>query len=667
MSDEEHDRHVLQDRFDEPVRPGRVVGSRTSDGVVRLGLDPTRAMGIDHGALRIQSLRRSGWGTATLAYGERDLRGRIAFGAWLLNGHNTAQAEPLGEPLSTRFKRWMRGNEVEPWPVHVLRWLVHGRRRWTLLRFAHWVRVDRASRRGTLQLLDESLAVGFVGRLDGDPIGGGSSFVMHATGHDNGELWAVSAGRVLPVLAGVRNVPLYLVVASDGEDAVFYAASVDGVRGLPELPCVRPLAVLPRGDLEQAHPAVLQSVSGQIGFAADTRVWELLVAEVPAWLDGAGGPMFRVDEPSAGSWEVPQGVGLVQMRLRQHGDVALWLRGGSEPGSGWCLARRRSCWSLTRHDASGSDTVLSSFVMPEVTDTDTHDVQIRDDGQRLGISIDGTLPVGWIDDAREGEQARVHLEAEPGVVHRLLGYPRTAPLPGALRPVRYPARPGRVDPGTGPVLVDCLVDEFRTVGDLELPDREGLPWRRTTGAGRIIATDDGARVDATAECPLPGRVVYTVPSPDPALVEIEIDVKPPGTERGQSERGRAGVVFEQADGDALIVATWLDDVYGGASISSFFRLDGFEDLYDAIWSNVGSGVVWGRPYRLRVCFDGSTYDAYLDDELVIHRNLRDVHPHQRRLRIDRVGLVANWEWGTDTGSVFRRFVARTAPGGDVPR
>ena len=49
-------------------------------------------------------------------------------------------------------------------------------------------------------------------------------------------------------------------------------------------------------------------------------------------------------------------------------------------------------------------------------------------------------------------------------------------------------------------------------------------------------------------------------------------------------------MFEQDDGNALIVSTWLDDEYEGASISSFFRLGGFEDLYDAIWTNVGDRV-----------------------------------------------------------------------------
>ena len=142
-------------------------------------------------------------------------------------------------------------------------------------------------------------------------------------------------------------------------------------------------------------------------------------------------------------------------------------------------------------------------------------------------------------------------------------------------------------------------------------------------------------------------------------VELEIDVLPPGSGRDQGHRGRAGVVFWQDDDNALVVATWLDDHYSGASISSFFLFDGYEDLYDAIWTNVGDRITWGTPYRLRVAFDGLLFTASVDDELVLYRRLTDVHPGQQALQINRVGIVANWEWGTDTGSTFRRFTARS--------
>jgi hypothetical protein len=59
-----------------------------------------------------------------------------------------------------------------------------------------------------------------------------------------------------------------------------------------------------------------------------------------------------------------------------------------------------------------------------------------------------------------------------------------------------------------------------------------------------------------------------------------------------------------------------------------------------------------------VAFDGNHYLAQIDGESVLHRALTDVYPFATRLEIHRVGLVANWEWGNDTGTLFQEFVAR---------
>jgi hypothetical protein len=42
----------------------------------------------------------------------------------------------------------------------------------------------------------------------------------------------------------------------------------------------------------------------------------------------------------------------------------------------------------------------------------------------------------------------------------------------------------------------------------------------------------------------------------------------------------------------------------------------------------------------------------------MQRALRDVYPDWHELKINEVGIVANWEWGSDTGTIFRDFVAR---------
>jgi hypothetical protein len=51
------------------------------------------------------------------------------------------------------------------------------------------------------------------------------------------------------------------------------------------------------------------------------------------------------------------------------------------------------------------------------------------------------------------------------------------------------------------------------------------------------------------------------------------------------------------------------------------------------------------------------FTAFVDEEPVLCRALTDVYPQLSRLAIHRVGIVANWEWGNDTGTHFRYFAA----------
>jgi hypothetical protein len=74
---------------------------------------------------------------------------------------------------------------------------------------------------------------------------------------------------------------------------------------------------------------------------------------------------------------------------------------------------------------------------------------------------------------------------------------------------------------------------------------------------------------------------------------------------------------------------------------------------------VGQRIDWGVTHRLRVAFDGATIAAWIDGETVLYRTISDVHADTDAIEVNAVGLVANWEWGNDTGSTFARFVART--------
>ena len=309
---------------------------------------------------------------------------------------------------------------------------------------------------------------------------------------------------------------------------------------------------------------------------------------------------------------------------------------------------------------AGKQSVKSVASVAYASPSESMDIQITDDGSRIGVYVGSELVFGrWIDDDRQALHDGVEVTLRHGRLNDVIIYPRTVELPPELCPER-------VSTPVWGVMSGFVDDDLAGVeGDLAGRPVAGLDsvWSRTTGRGRILVTPNGGQVDASASTPLAGRTVYTIPNPVVGIsaksVELEIDVLAPGSGRDQGEKGRAGVVFWQDDDNVLFVSTWLDDHYAGTSVSSFFRLGGFEELYDAIWTNVGTRIAWGRPYRLRVAFDGNVYTVSLDDELMLYRSLTDVHPGQKPLRVNRVGIVANWEWGNDTGSLFRRFSVRS--------
>ena len=187
----------------------------------------------------------------------------------------------------------------------------------------------------------------------------------------------------------------------------------------------------------------------------------------------------------------------------------------------------------------------------------------------------------------------------------------------------------------------------------------GKVWQRTLGLGFIDVTGDGtAQVRASIESPNPGRTLYTFPWDDPGRADLQVDIIPPGSARGQAQRGRAGLVFWQDPKNYIVINMFLDDAHPGASISSFFELQGFDEIYDAAWTNMKRHIAWGKQCTLRVVFDGSHYLCYVNDEPVLYRSLTDISALQPSLAIKRVGLLVNWEWGDDTGSRLKHFVAR---------
>ena len=113
----------LTDLFETPVARGRVLGSRSTSGMVRQGTDVERVMAVDGDALRMQPLIRSGWGREALAYGPFDRRAGLLLAMSVTNGHATSQDDHLGESMRIRFNRWFAGAEETSRRRRIWSWL----------------------------------------------------------------------------------------------------------------------------------------------------------------------------------------------------------------------------------------------------------------------------------------------------------------------------------------------------------------------------------------------------------------------------------------------------------------------------------------------------------------------------------------------------------------
>lgn len=664
---------LLQDDFTDDRPLGRALGPARGGDPRRVGNDREGIMGVDGGALRIAPPRVEGWGRTVLAYGPFPNEPGLAFSILLLNGHNTSQSEVMEDTLRLRVERWARGSGVAPVGVRMWRWLRSGRVRRVWRQARWWRRIANGSTRVTL--MDENLAVGFFAAAAADdPLATGTGFVMHADGPRNGELWAGSPGSWAPVVSGVQNVPLYYVAVVRAETVALYVSSLPNSHGLGAYPDLRPVAVVPRPAEPELYVAVQQSLLGQIGFRADTRVQGVRVASLRSEEALAGSAVTLVPGPSpsrfhgfgtgdASLQELPSPAGLICLsldpeRLAKSGVTFYW-RAGDDGDH----------WSLRLEPESVSASVSRGGTMRVVAEATWNrapaELQILDDGREIAVLAAGELVFGRrFQDESLGAGTGVGVfgggDGERPAVRVIEVQPRAVPLPEAL----ISRSPWLVEPGA--IVYRDPLDGRE--GDLEgatTPVGGGV-WRRLLGHGQLVYTGDGGvRWLASVDEPLPGRTIYALDWHDPDYAELEVTLTPPGSARGQREHGTSGFCLWQDSDNYLLINTWLDDCYGGASLSSFPCRDGFEDLYDAIWTNVAERVVWGKPVRLRLTSDGLRYLVSLDGEPVLYRALDDIYPRCSPLCIRKIGLLGNWEWGADTGSRFADFRAAGRAPGDI--
>ncbi|MDG4553142.1 MAG: nucleotide-binding protein [Candidatus Competibacter sp.] len=519
---------------------------------------------------------------------------------------------------------------------------------------------------------------------------------MHALGPENGELRAGSVTERSRSLRGVQNVPIYYVAVARTEGTVYYVSSIEGAAGLLPYPWLRPVAVDHEKLPNELYVGVQQSVLGQIGFRLDSRIYGVRVARLPgfdSWWGGAHAADGLITK------EIQEGVfaekgGQWQICLEQSGNdnsdnsylepemlavldpgapsgliyAVVAVANLSKAGLLWRFLDANNHWRLELSAGvceivlvSGGSRQTLAFHEYQSDDVSLKRLQILDDGMHWMAYIDGNpLLDTWITDTRLHEATKVGIwrlndpKQDHATIHTFEAHPRQLRLPNALDMGAPWLREG-----TQIVVEDNFAGE---AGDLE--GRTTLIgekcWRRIIGKGIINVTGiNTARIQSSIQEPCPGRTAYCVDWPYPDFVDIEAVITPPGNQRGQNQRTTAGFIIYQDSKNYVVLNLWRSDFYAGGSVSTFFRFGGFEDIYDAIWTNVADRVYYGKPLKLRLCCDGEHYLAFINDEAVLYRAFRDVYADVERLRIREIGLIANWEFGMDTGSEFKNFKART--------
>jgi hypothetical protein len=688
----------LADDFDRPATRGTAIGPATRSAHRRGGVDVEGVVAVDDGGARLSPLARPGWGRVGIAYGAWPPEAGLTFSVHVLNGHNGAQDRPR-RSRPRLVARWVLGSGTDPWWRRVPRLLHHTGRESTLHRLARYRLLDRTH--PATELDTQNLAIGWFDAEAGRrPHRQPGALIVAGAAGDSGALAIIGEDGPAVVRERLGELPMHVVaVLRDAGVALFAAVGVDdGHR-----PLLRPVGIVATPLPATVWAGVHQRIMGEIGFSPDTRVYAARVARVGTWSRWwttavaadrlVGDASLEQHAAETGQrWAVSDGgftrtaSGLALRPGVDHGDrVALLdagvpvgllrtvLRTGKPDGDGvalhWRLQDPETSWRLRlgatsvaveRWEAgvitarwSEEPPTLGALRPPTVASDRDVEVVVVDDGCHVSVTVDGRpVHVGPIADRTLADNTTVGIGplGTGWTIRDLEAHPRTIALPPELD-----IAPRRLAPGR----TRAWVEDFELPpGDLVGSRGPGGTWERTLGDDAFGVEPGCARVIASPTAPARGRTLYTLPWDRPDFADLAVTVVPPGQHRSEDQRGRGGIVLWQDPASYLIVNTWLDDAFVGSSISVFSHLDGFEDVLDAVWVNVGARIRWGVPYRLRVVCDGDALLIYADGSPVLYRRLADVVPEHPHLDIRRVGLAVNWEWGTDTGTTFRHFEAR---------
>lgn len=701
---------AIADDFSTPSQRGRVVGSQGTSGHRRQGIDTEKLISIDNGALRIRPHVTPGWARAGIAYGPFKRQAGLALAIFMLNGHNTSEGNSREDSYKSRIWRWVRGSQANSIANRLWRRAISSQHHGTAYQFYRWARNHRRRFPKDGHLM-ENLALGwFSEAVPSNPTETGHSIVVRALGPNNGELCTRCGGQapvgkstLTPVVQGLQNVQTYYFVVLREQGAAYYAASVPHAKGLVAFPYMRLVGIdaSAADSTDTLYAGLYQSALGQVGFRADTRVYDVKAQVLPAlsnWYgtaqtadaltaEGSVAVESVLEEGVAaqigGHWHSLQGTlerttqGLVARTNNSSALIEMPAPAGaihviinttddlsSNCGLLWRVQNDRNSWGLFFEGGKCQLKLQTDGDWTQIATEENYSlnngrnaVQILDEGQSFSLYLNGQLLFNnWFADNRLQDASQMGLfykEATTVAFEKLEAHPREIPIPNefALSPPWQTA-------GSKTLVADNFLGAAQTLAG-RAAEVGHTQWQRALGTGQMNLTGEGAlKVEASVENPNPGRVAYTVDWENPEFADVAVDILPPGTARNQNEKGRGGLIFWQDKDNYITVSQWLDDSYGGASVSSFFHIDGFEEIYDAVWTNVGNRVSWGEKQQFRIAFDGIHFTVYLGEEPVLYRALTDIYPQLQRLAIRRVGVVANWEWGDDTGTEFSRFVAK---------
>ncbi len=609
----------IRDSFSQELRSGEVIGSTTEEGVVRLGVDEEAKISIEDGALRFAPLDTPGWGRQGVAYGPFARKAGLALAFFLLNGHNNSQtAEPGALPGQLLGGRPSMGTPL-PFKAHY-----------------------------TAQTLRENLAVGWFDHpVPSQPLDSGQALVVQGHSYYNGRLCVAKQRGLHHLLLGIQNNPLYLVSLLRERGVVYYGASLEGSRHLPALPKLRPLAIDPYNQPgPNLYAGIYQSILGEQGYRADTRVYGVRVADVPEW-QGYGTallfdpqPQLGRKAPLGGVWRL-QGPGMLFHLPEPGGLFHVCL---SAPASLiWryhdpqhYLVLELNTYEVRLKLQYGLRQAVLASEPYGAPPGQPHWLQVLDDGLALTLTLDGR-PLFSESPLLEPRLAQATGVGLAGQATDLEVHPRQVSLPPALE-LGLPWQ--------------AWGHQTVFVPHLNQPSEDLLVfWEPTLGQGVLSPAEGGVRIEAAGG----ERTFYTVPWAEGGLVDLEAEILPPGTHPKERHQSRAGLCLWQDAQHYLVVALHLDDQV--SLVAAALRFAGYEDPYDTVFSRVPDLLYHGVPVRLRVVCDGEQFQVYLEGEPVLYRALRDIYPGAGRLWIRRVGLALSG-FGRDTGSIFRSWLAR---------